>query len=71
MAKKPIQIYVRVPVDQCTKQVGLMCGAKEARHPMNQSGYYHEFQGGSTRFVYPTDADRRKIYEQLKDEFDG
>lgn len=47
-------LYIRVPKDYCTKQVGLQCGAPEASHPMNMSGYFHEYQGGAMKYVKAT-----------------
>ena len=70
MAKTPLQIYVRVEKDCCTnRQMSLGCGAPRKSHPMNMSGVFHEYQGGATEFVYPTQDEKRKIYEQLKEEF--
>ena len=72
MAKKNApQIYVRVAADECAhrEEDSSVCG-----EPRSQHGCFtpnHAFTIAPARFAYPTDADRRAIYEQLKDEFDG
>lgn len=72
MPKAPITIYIRVALDNCTVRVnGSACGLPRSKHPLNYTGELHEYQGGRTDFVYPTDTERRKIYEQLKEEFDA
>ena len=43
-------LYVREPEDRCAKQVGLQCGYPERRHPLNVSGYYHEFVPGRVKY---------------------
>lgn len=40
-------LYVAEPVDRCVgSRIPLGCGAPAKRHPMNMSGYYHEFEPG-------------------------
>ena len=70
MAKKTIQIYVRVAQDKCAHALGT-CNAPRGRHPLTTTFGTHDFVQRDTAFVSPTAAERRAIYEQLKEEFDA
>ena len=72
MAKNPSQIYVRVAVDQCAHrdESGYACGKSKNAHSTALSTIFHMFTSAPAQFVYPTDDERRQIYEQLKEEFD-
>lgn len=73
MPKAPIQIYVRSESDHCAHrdEDGFVCGMKAASHPSWVATGVHAFVRLPSQFVYPTDIEKRKIYEQLKEEFDA
>jgi hypothetical protein len=57
-----MQMYVLVPEDRCAKQVGLQCGYPESDHPLNVSGYYHEFEPGRMKFVPASPSQIKEAY---------
>lgn len=59
-----MKLYKLVPEDKCAEQVGLQCGYPEKMHPMNVSGYYHEFMGGRKKFVPATDEDIQNAHRK-------
>lgn len=73
MAKKTVQIYVRAARDFCLgrDRDGVPCTGVQADHGFDKGIYDHPYVTGSSTFVYPTDTEKRKIYEQLKEEFDA
>lgn len=73
MAKAPITIYVRSTRDSCVHHDtydNRTCNRSRSSHD-NGGVLSHAFEAGESDFVYPTDVERRKIYEQLKGEFDA